>query len=154
MIKYVDGDLIKLAKEGHFDVIAHGCNCFLTFGAGIAPQIKKAFPEAYEVDCATVSGDESKMGTITYTIETTPIVVNIYSQFDTKGRRSGNMDLDYDALRSGIKMMKRKFSGKTFGMPRLGSGLAGGSWEIIEKIIEEEMMGEYVTIVNYIVNPI
>ena len=24
----IEGDLIKLAQEGKFDVIAHGCNCF------------------------------------------------------------------------------------------------------------------------------
>lgn len=28
MINYVDGDLIKLAKEGSFDVITHGCNFY------------------------------------------------------------------------------------------------------------------------------
>jgi len=106
MIRYVDGDLVKMAKEGKFDVIAHGCNCFLAFGAGIAPQIKHAFPEAYAADCATVAGDESKMGTITHTVNTTPTVVNIYSQYD--------------------------------------------DWDIIEKIIEEEMIGEYVTIVRYV----
>jgi O-acetyl-ADP-ribose deacetylase (regulator of RNase III) len=32
-ISYIDGDLIKLAKEGKFDVIAHGCNCHSTMGA-------------------------------------------------------------------------------------------------------------------------
>ena len=32
----VKGDLIKSAKEGQFDVIIHGCNCFNTMGAGIA----------------------------------------------------------------------------------------------------------------------
>lgn len=31
----------------------------------------------------------------------------------------------------------------------IGSGLAGGDWEIIEKIIEEEMYDEDVTIVIY-----
>jgi len=40
MIRYVDGDLVQMAKEGKFDVIAHGCNCFCAMGAGIAPQIK------------------------------------------------------------------------------------------------------------------
>jgi O-acetyl-ADP-ribose deacetylase (regulator of RNase III) len=39
MIKYVDGDLIKLALKGEFDVIVHGCNCFCQMGAGIAPQM-------------------------------------------------------------------------------------------------------------------
>jgi ribonucleoside-diphosphate reductase beta chain len=43
MINYTDGDLITLAKAGKFDVIAHGCNCHSTMGAGIAPQMAKAF---------------------------------------------------------------------------------------------------------------
>lgn len=28
--------------------------------------------------------------------------------------------------------------------------LAGGDWNVIERIIEEEMRGEYVTIVRYV----
>ena len=150
MIKYVDGDLLKLADEGMFDVIAQGSNCFCVMGSGIAPQIKAKFPEAYQVDCNTIAGDKNKLGTITHTVNTTPTIVNIYSQYDTKGRRHGQMDLDYNALRSGLKALKTKFSGKRIAMPKIGAGLAGGDWAVIEKIIEEEMRGEYVTIVNYI----
>jgi len=69
MIKYTDGDLVRDADQ--FDVIAHGCNCFCVMGAGIAPQIKAKFPEAYAADCATTAGDVSKMGTITHTIQVT-----------------------------------------------------------------------------------
>jgi O-acetyl-ADP-ribose deacetylase (regulator of RNase III) len=150
MIRYVDGDLIALAKEKQFDVIFHCCNCFCNMGSGIAPQIKNTFPEAYEVDCKTTSGDKEKLGTISYTENTSPIVVNLYGQFGYGNRKLGKPDVDYDALRSAIKLMKQMFSGKTFGGPKVGSGLAGGSWETIEKILEEEMMGEYVTIVNYV----
>ena len=39
----IEGDLIILAKQGKFDVITHGVNCFCTMGAGIAPQMAKAF---------------------------------------------------------------------------------------------------------------
>ena len=39
----ISGDLIKLALEGKFDVIAHGCNCFCTMKSGIAPQMAKNF---------------------------------------------------------------------------------------------------------------
>jgi O-acetyl-ADP-ribose deacetylase (regulator of RNase III) len=148
MIRYIDGDLVRDAAN--YEVIAHCCNCFCTMGAGIAPQIKHKFPEAYEADCETQSGDESKLGTITYTENTTPIVVNLYGQFDYTGRRSGKMDLDYDALRSALKAMREKFTGKTFGLPMIGAGLAGGDWNVIEAIIEEEMRGEYVTIVRYV----
>ena len=32
----VEGNLIDLALEGRFDLIAHGCNCHKIMGAGIA----------------------------------------------------------------------------------------------------------------------
>ena len=150
MIRYITGDLVK--QSGEFDVIAHCANCYCVMGSGIAPQIKAKFPEAYAADCATKKGDLNKLGTISYSETTKPIIVNLYGQFDYTGRRSGKMDLDYDAIRSALKLMKEKFSGKTFGMPKIGSGLAGGDWSIIEKIIEEEMIGEYVTIVNWVEN--
>ena len=150
MVKYVNGCLIKMAQEGCFDVICHSCNCFVNMGSGIAPQIKKAFPEAYEVDCETKIGDESKLGTITYTKNSPVTIVNIYGQFGYGNRKFGKPDIDYEALRSGLQLMKDKFSGKKFGLPKIGSGLASGNWNIIEKIIEDVFRGEYVTIVNYV----
>jgi O-acetyl-ADP-ribose deacetylase (regulator of RNase III) len=148
MIKYVEGDLVRDSDQ--YEVIAHCCNCFCTMGAGIAPQIKHKFPEAYVADCTTTAGDQTKLGTITYTENTTPIVVNLYGQYDYKGRQFGRMDLDYAALRSALAAMKEKFTGKKIGLPMIGSGLAGGSWEIIERIIQEELNGEDVTIVKYV----
>jgi O-acetyl-ADP-ribose deacetylase (regulator of RNase III) len=146
MIRYIDGDLVRDAKN--YDVIVHGCNCFCTMGAGIAPQIKNKFPEAYAVDCATPKGDLAKLGTISHTVNTKPIVVNLYTQYDYTGRRSGKMDFDYEAFRKSLKELKSKFSGKTFGMPRVGCGLAGASWDKVNEILEEEMRGEYVTVVT------
>jgi O-acetyl-ADP-ribose deacetylase (regulator of RNase III) len=152
MVKYIDGNLLKLADEGHFDVIAHGANCFCVMESGIAPQIKAKYPDAYTADCATTKGDINKLGTISYAEMPSITVVNIYSQFDTKGRRQGKMDLDYDALRSGLKLMKERYSGKRFGLPYIGTGLAGGDEAKVMAIIEEEMRGEYVTMVRYTPN--
>lgn len=148
MIRYIDGDLVRDAEQ--FDVIAHCCNCFCTMGSGIAPQIKTKFPEAYDVDCTTGKGDKAKLGTISYTENTTPIVVNLYGQYDYTGRRRNEMDLDYQALKSALTMMKEKFAGKRFGLPKLGAGLAGGDWVVIERILQEVFAGEYVTVVNYV----
>jgi O-acetyl-ADP-ribose deacetylase (regulator of RNase III) len=39
----ISGDLIALAKQGTFDVIAHGCNCFCRMKRGLAPQMVEAF---------------------------------------------------------------------------------------------------------------
>jgi O-acetyl-ADP-ribose deacetylase (regulator of RNase III) len=147
MIKYIDGDLVRDAEN--YDVIAHCCNCFCTFGAGIAPQIKHKFPEAYAADCVTTSGDQSKLGTITYTENTTPIVVNLYGMYHFNKTHYNEVMVKYDALRLSIQNMVIKFKGKKFGLPKIGAGLANGDWDIIERIIQEEMNGEDVTIVNY-----
>ncbi len=45
-MKIIKGDLIKLALDGKFDVIIHGCNCYCTMGAGFAKAIQAEFPEA------------------------------------------------------------------------------------------------------------
>lgn len=50
MLKRVEGDLVKMANMGKFDLILHGCNCRNTMGSGIAKQIKDKFPDAYEAD--------------------------------------------------------------------------------------------------------
>src|SRR5262245_29107160 len=47
-MKVVRGDLVKLALDGRFEVIIHGCNCQCEMGAGIAKVIKQTFPEAYK----------------------------------------------------------------------------------------------------------
>ena len=141
-MKVIKGDLVKQAEQ--FDVIVHGCNCFCTMNSGIAPQIKSKFPEAYEVDCRTTKGDRNKLGTISFTKNTIPIVVNAYTQY-----RYGTYkrQVDYDALRSCMRLLKETFSGKKIGLPKIGAGLAGGNWEVISKIIEEELKDEDVTVI-------
>jgi O-acetyl-ADP-ribose deacetylase (regulator of RNase III) len=142
MLKYVKGDLIKDSKN--YELIGHQCNCFWSFGAGIAPQIKLAFPEAYQKDLKTPYGSEEKLGTISYTEETNPIVVNMYGQF--KYTRT-EVDTNYDALKNCFKLVKEKFSGKKMAFPLIGAGLAGGDWNIIFEIIEDQLKEEDVTII-------
>lgn len=65
--KEIDGDLIVLAKQGVFDVIAHGCNCFCVMGAGLAPQMAKAFgADRFHMENESFRGDINKLGTIDY----------------------------------------------------------------------------------------
>lgn len=144
-MNYVKGDLIKLAKKDQFDVIIHGCNCFCTMGAGIAKQIKKEFPEAYKVDNLTKRGDRSKLGSYSFVKLDNLIIVNAYTQYNFGGR----LEADYKAIRGCFKKIKEQFSGKKIGIPKIGAGLAGGDWEKISSIIEEELKGEDLTCVQY-----
>ena len=149
-MKTVQGDLIKLARKGEFDVIVHGCNCFCTMGAGIALTIKKRFPEAYEADLKTAKGDEGKLGTFSSAVVQTAhgelTVVNGYTQFNFRGR---GRKADYEAIRSVFRLVKQEFAGKRIGFPAIGAGLAGGNWKVIAQIIAEELDGEDFTFVEY-----
>lgn len=145
-MKTTEGDLIKLARNGEFELIVHGCNCFCAMGAGIAQGIKAAFPAAYEADQATESGDRDKLGTCTHAEIDGLIVVNAYTQYRHGG---GGRLVDYDAVRSCMRWIREHFSGRRIGLPRIGAGLAGGDWEAIAAIIEEELAGEDVTLVEY-----
>lgn len=165
MIRYREGDLIKLAKEGHFDVITHGCNCFCTMGAGIAPQMAKAFGcDNFPLEYQKYRGDINKLGCIDYDTILLPkttkslvhitqdlYVVNSYTQY-RYGRNHADGDsipVDYDAIRLCMRKINHIFKGKTIGLPMIGAGLAGGDWNRIEKIIDEELNEMDVWVVKY-----
>ncbi len=136
------GDLIQLAHEGHFDVIAHGANCFCTFGAGIAKAIKESFPEAYEADLKTRKGDYSKLGKLSLAkIKRDShqfIVANLYTQyfFGKAKDPKDSKEIRYKAIEKSLKELKKQIPyDASIGLPKIGAGLAGGDWEIIRKII-------------------
>lgn len=65
MYKEIKGDLIAMALNGNFDVIAHGCNCFCTMGAGIAAQMAKTFnSNFYHLESKYFKGNINKLGSI------------------------------------------------------------------------------------------
>jgi O-acetyl-ADP-ribose deacetylase (regulator of RNase III) len=144
-MKYIDGDLIKLAQEGKFDVIGHGCNCFHSMGAGIAKAIKQAWPEALLADHCTRYGDRNKLGTFSQLEVGDLTILNLYTQFKYT---SIQVDVDYDAVRKCMKAVKKRYSGKRIGLPMIGCGLAGGDWNIISQIIDDELGDEDITIVK------
>lgn len=149
-MKKVKGDLLQLFAEDQFDVIIHGCNCMCVMGAGIAKTIKTIYPEAYKADLSTTKGDRSKLGTISFAEVKVEgkllIIVNAYTQYHWRGR---GVKADYDAIRNAFKMIQCEFSGKRIAYPAIGAGLAGGNWELISGIINEELKGEDHTFVEY-----
>ena len=146
----VQGDLLRFALDGAFDVILHGCNCQCQMGAGIALAIRKQFPEAYAADLATPKGDAKKLGTISVAkIHRGSLnfhIVNAYTQLDWQG---SGVKADYAAIRNAMREVKAHFPGRRIGYPKIGAGLAGGDWKIVSAIIEEELRGEDHTFVEF-----
>jgi len=147
----IEGDLISLALEGYFDVIVHGCNCFCSMGAGVALSIKEEFPEAYAADLVTIKGDRNKLGDFSQTTvkraDHEITIINGYTQFHFHGEE---VLLDYDAVRKIFRKIKQQFHGKRTGYPKIGAGLAGGDWDRISQIIQEELTTEDHSLVLYV----
>lgn len=146
------GDLIALAKAGLFDVIIHGCNCFNNMGSGIAKQIKKEFPEAWQADQETEKGSRDKLGD--WTVAQYPehqeypdlIVINLYTQFDYG--YDGKDRLDYEALEYGFRWIDEYYEGNV-GIPLIGCGLAGGDWSKVKEIINRVTPDLNIFVVHY-----
>ena len=142
-MKYIKGDIIALAKTGQWDVIIHGCNCFCTMGGGIALPIKNEWPGAYAADCNTVKGDILKLGSFSWTMfrdyfgeDRDFYVINAYTQYEYG---AGKRQLDYAAVIGVFDKLSDYDSGWSdmkFLIPKIGAGLAGGDWALIEKIID------------------
>lgn len=156
-MKEVDGNLITLAQSGEFDVIAHGCNCFCTMGAGIAPQMAEAFgcnnPIWYEMEHPSRRGDKLKLGNIeghmvlaNNSLQPKMVTVyNMYTQYDTVGIHP----LDLEALTLCLRKLNYLEKGKHIGLPLVGCGLAGGNWTEVHDIMKRELKDCELTVVHF-----
>lgn len=167
----IEGNLITLALERKFDVIAHGCNCLSNMGAGLAPQMARIFDcDKFEMEKWGPSIE--KLGCIDYhTFVVTDrgviwdlenadnkenehelAVVNAYTQYRYGKNHSDGVSrpLDYEALTLCMRKMNEVFKGKHIGLPQIGAGLAGGNWNKIKNIIQSELVDCKVTVVIFV----
>ena len=142
----VEGDLIKMAKDGQFDYVVHGCNCFHKMKSGIAGLIAKEFPRSILADFSSPYGSKNKLGTWT---EATVCdysynqfrIINAYTQF-TYSRQADVFEYEAfdkflvnfgNVLRERSKEKGRKLR---VGLPKIGCGLAGGDERRIVAALE------------------
>lgn len=148
----VEGDLIKLALEGQFAVITHGCNCFNTMKSGIAKQMAQTFQcNEYIMERPNVRGNINKLGQIEsnrFSLSKNKYitVINSYTQYKF-GR--DKQYLDYEALALCLRKINHTCHGQHIGLPKIGTGLAGGDWPTIRSIILNELPDCQVTVVIY-----
>lgn len=157
-MKEVQGNLINMALNGEFDVIAHGCNCQNVMGSGIARSLRDVWEGVYVVDTLTKKGDYNKLGT--YSVFSTNInkntgkepvalrVLNCYTQF-TYGRNKDVVYVNYDAIAMCMDKINYHYKGLKIGLPMIGCGLANGDWNIVKNIIETRLVDVDVTVVYF-----
>ena len=153
----IDGNLITLAKQGEFDVIVHGCNCFCIQGAGIAASMSKEFdtdnPNIFPLEAHSERGDINKLGQIQWaravlSAELSPStsfldVVNAYTQY-----RPG-ADARVPAVSLAMTKVNEIFKGKRIGLPLIGCGIGGLQWNLVKTIFQRKLPDCDVTVVHF-----
>lgn len=138
----VEGDLLSAAKG----VIIHGCNDKGVMGSGVAAGIRARFPGAYEVYREAFDAGELKIGTMTvHQVSKDLWIINAVTQ--TLG---GMNPLSYPGLQHCIGRaldfitMLEVVRGVPHGtlpllFPMIGAGRAGGDWNTISTIIDDQL---------------
>lgn len=134
-MRYVKGNLFDAPEK----IIAHGCNAQGVMGAGIAKTIKEKYPDCFKLyqHYHTVYG--LKLGEMILWNGPFLTIANLITQ-NSYGR--GSRLVDYEACAQAFERLASEYDtwegGKTeIAIPKIGAGLGGGSWEVIEAIIKE-----------------
>jgi O-acetyl-ADP-ribose deacetylase (regulator of RNase III) len=170
-MKIIKGNLIELALNNQFDIIAHGCNCFCKQKSGIAKEMVKYFKTDnftyFPKESLYFKGDINKLGTIDHFTgsviskefdifiskdkEKRLTVVNCYTQYRYGMNHPDGQyaPFDYNAFRLCMRKINHIFAGKKVGLPLIGGGLAGGNHNIIKNIMKQELYNVDLTLVLY-----
>ena len=144
MINYVQGDLFTT----NCDIIAHGCNCVGGFGAGVARTMANKYPESRDKFMEKHRTVKWNLGDVQFVKTNGKIIANCATQFYYGGKQKGHVYADYGAIEECMKKLLQYSldNNLSVAIPKIGAGLAGGNWSMIEKIIESVFINKEITI--------
>ena len=151
--KKIKGNIFDKNITGHELIICHQVNCKGVMGAGLAKQMRTKFPKLYEEyrrRCYSVNNSNVLLGKVFFyynygdVLGENYIVADIFAQ-NEYGREK--CYTDYDALRKGLSKIREiatPLPARTLTTVRIpygmGCGLAGGNWNTVFQIINEELV--------------
>lgn len=137
------GNLLHM-KSGH---VVHGCNAQGVMGSGVALGVKNTWPNVFQDYRKLFEDGELKLGTAYPTMATPTLVVwnavtqNLYGT----GRRLTNYEAVATCFETVNEFLHRCRTDMSLQVPNevyiplIGAARGGGSWRVIEAIIEETM---------------
>ena len=139
-IQYSTGDATRPAGLGN-KIIAHVCNDIGAWGAGFVLAISKRWPQPKAEYLKEKRLRGLTLGTVEFVqVEENTWVANVIAQRDIRSR-DGVPPIRYDALKLCLDTLATYAQElrASVHMPRIGCGLAGGKWELIEPLIRETL---------------
>ena len=146
---FVKGDATEPIGPDDVKMIIHVCNDIDKFGKGFVAALSKKWPETKRSFHAMKAGGVNILGNVDFCWIDNVCVANMISQhgiYKVYNRKSKESipPIRYDALHESLQKVRDQVEtlisyGKSVSihMPRIGCGLAGGKWELIEPIINE-----------------
>lgn len=152
-IRYLQGDATQPQATGN-RIIAHICNDQGGWGKGFVAALSKHWggPEAaYRSWYQDRPGNDFGLGAIRLVpVEPDLWVANLVAQHGDRATSEGP-PIRYEAVRTCLRKLAQEAAkrGASVHMPRIGCGLAGGSWEEIEPIISDELTSKGIEVTVY-----
>ena len=150
-IKYIQGDATNPVGEGR-KIITHICNDIGGWGRGFVLGLSSKWKEPeMEYRKWHRSHNNFHLGEVQFVkVQDGLCVANMIAQHKVWAE-NGIPPIRYDSLRLCLeKVCEMALRAEaTVHMPKIGSGLAGGDWNIIEEIIKSELVQKGVNVTVY-----
>jgi len=151
-IQYIKGDATSPQKLGN-KIIVHICNDIGGWGKGFVMAISKRWkkPENQYREWFK-SKDNFELGEVQFVqVQEDLWVANLIGQHKINKDENGAAPIRYNAIEEGLDKVCSfgKENNATIHMPRIGCGLAGGKWEIIEPIILKTLSEHNIEVIVY-----
>jgi O-acetyl-ADP-ribose deacetylase (regulator of RNase III) len=136
-------------------VIAHICNDAGKWGRGFVMAVSNRWPAPEKTyRAAFASGQKPGLGDVQFIpVQNNITIANIIGQHGIRLPRSSKEEppIRYEAVRAGLRKVAdyAKRTRSSVHMPRIGCGLAGGRWDMIEPLIEENLLSKDVSVTVY-----
>lgn len=145
-IHYTTGDATVPHQKDQITLIVHVCNDIGAWGSGFVVPLGKRYPRARQLYREAFADGESnlELGDVQMVSVGDNIhVANLIGQHKIGMAPDGTPPVRYEAIRKGLRYINLLVESiqdrVVIQMPRMGCGLAGGSWAKVQQILEEEL---------------
>lgn len=142
-VNYIIGDATNPQTKGN-KIIVHVCNDIGGWGKGFVMAISKRWKQPEQQYRRWFKSNENfSLGQVQFVqVEEELWVANLLGQHKINRDENGNAPIRYEAILLGLEKVVQFAIDKhaTVHMPRIGCGLAGGTWDKIEPLINKSMV--------------
>ncbi|MEW1902478.1 macro domain-containing protein [Streptomyces sp. NPDC086147] len=153
-ITYVRGDATSPHGKG-VKIVAHVCNDLGGWGKGFVLALSRRWPEpeaAYRRWHRERAGNDFGLGAAQFVrVEPYVWVANLVGQRGTRTARSTGVPVRYEAIGTALGALADRAAalGASVHMPRIGCGLAGGSWDRVEPLVLRRLVDRGIPVTVY-----